>query len=549
MSQFNNLAHNLRSLLGALEINRALPIYRDTITICDFLENSLYRIAVFAPFNHGKSTLLNALLGSKTLPIDLIPTTGTAIRVSYGEKLSTVINLKDGTKIQEAGIKILQQYAILDSDRKMNDEVEEVVIFYNHPWLKTGVEFLDLPGTNDREAQNSLVREKLLSADLILHVLDARKLMTLEEREHLKHWLQTRGITSVIFVVNFLNLLTPQEQQQVKNRLHSVAASFRSSLPADISNIYCVDALPALRAKLSNTIDARTTGIVTLESALQKIVSANQAIANKLPRAIDISLKLIEQAKSKTKEIESEITLEQEQLNHQIKIKHKAAKLIEEGLERSISEFKSWLYLPQLLANYQPSLAIALQQTRFDEWLELEFKPEIFKQQQAINKWTQQARDFFQNRDCVWLTIDCSSLPTIEMPTSDSIEENNSTYKSYLPQELNFLKRKKAGAVVLGGANYLIGKLANKSPTTDESSDRTAPISALTYVNAAENYLKKFSEDANQKINTYEPKARDYITYIPAIEQNQSSHNHYRLQLLNNLIDNLQHEINLIQTC
>ncbi|EAM52207.1 hypothetical protein CwatDRAFT_5335 [Crocosphaera watsonii WH 8501] len=44
-----------------------------------FLGNNL------APFNYGKSTLLNALLGEKTLPIDLIPTTGAAIYVKYGE--------------------------------------------------------------------------------------------------------------------------------------------------------------------------------------------------------------------------------------------------------------------------------------------------------------------------------------------------------------------------------------------------------------------------------------------------------------------------------
>ena len=43
-------------------------------------------LLAFAPFNYGKSTLLNALLGEKTLPIDLIPTTGAAIYVKYGDK-------------------------------------------------------------------------------------------------------------------------------------------------------------------------------------------------------------------------------------------------------------------------------------------------------------------------------------------------------------------------------------------------------------------------------------------------------------------------------
>ena len=71
----------------------------------------------------------------------------------------------------------------------MRNDVLSVEVLSPHPFLKTGVEFLDLPGTNDREEQNSLVKQQLLSADLVVQLLDARKLMTLEERENLRDWL------------------------------------------------------------------------------------------------------------------------------------------------------------------------------------------------------------------------------------------------------------------------------------------------------------------------------------------------------------------------
>ncbi len=567
MSQYNNLINNLRSLLGALEIEQVSSLYQDTIAICSFLENPVYRIAVFAPFNHGKSTLLNALLGSKTLPIDLIPTTGAAICVNYGDDLYTVINLKDGTQIKQEGIKILKEYATLDDDRTldssynggnprnglsrlMKDEVEEVKVFCDHPWLKTGIEFLDLPGTNDREAQNNLVRDKLLSADLIIHVLDARKLMTLEEREHLKDWLQNRGITTVIFVVNFLNLLTLEEQQEVKNRLYFVAESFRSSLPSGISNIYCVDALPALRARLKgNEADAKKTGIVSLESALQSIASLDQPIQNKLPRVVRISNNLIDKASLKKQEIELKLSAKQSREDNQIQVKKKAEKLIQQSFERSLSDFQRWLYLPKLLSNYQPSLAIALQQMRFDEWLESEFKLDVFKQQQAINKWVDRGSDFFQYSNPQLLAIDFPDPPIIEIPERNLDEQvgNDSTYKFYIPQELNFLLRKKTGAVVLGGASYLINKIATKSQEKNSNStNKTTKISAQIYVDAAETYLKNFSSQANMTIKEYEKKARQYITYIPAINTNQTTSEYYQLELLNNLINNLQSEIDLL---
>jgi hypothetical protein len=76
--------------------------------------------------------------------------------------------------------------------------------------------------------------------------------------------LQVRGINTVIFVVNFLNFLEEAEQKEVQKRLRFIAESFRSQLPNGISNLYRVDALPALRARLKgDAIAAQTTGLTT----------------------------------------------------------------------------------------------------------------------------------------------------------------------------------------------------------------------------------------------------------------------------------------------
>jgi GTPase SAR1 family protein len=539
MSQYCSLVQQLRSLLGILEINKVSPLYQDTIAICDYLENSRYRIAVFAPFNHGKSTLLNALLGSKILPMDLIPTTAAGICVGYGEELYTLISLQDGTKIQQQGIEILKQYAILDDKRRMKPEVAEVRIFCHHLLLKTGIEFLDLPGTNDLQAQNDLVQNKLLGADLVIQVLDARKLMTLEERQHLRDWLEDRGVTTIIFVVNFLNLLTLEEQQEVKNRLYFVAESFRFSLPPGIRNIYCVDALPALRARLTgNLAEAKTTGITSLESALQSIASLNQQQQNKLYRGIKIAKKLLNQAVFKRQEIQQEIVRQQDQVAQQIQIKQKAQKLIQQSLARKILDFQVWLYLPRLLANYQPSLAISLQQTRFDQWLESTFKADVLKHQRAVNKLILQGCDFFQYHNPQLLSIDLTFLPVIKIP------QDNITNQSYFPQELNFLLQKKAGAVVLGGASYIINKLNTKSLSTNNNLKKpNTRISSKIYVDAAEVYLKEFSDRSFQALNQYEQISSQYITYTPATNKQQIAIN-YQLKLIDNLTNDIVAEIN-----
>jgi len=297
---FQNISNYFRAIIGALELQDS-QLKKDVLAICNYFENPIFRIAVFAPFNYGKSTLLNALLGDRTLPIDLIPTTGAAIHVRYGEQLRSQITLKDGSKISEEGTDLLKRYAILDDQRCMRGDVASVEVYCNHPFLQTGVEFLDLPGTNDREAQDDLVRDRLLTADLIIQVLDARKLMTLGEREHLRDWLSDRGIKTVVFVVNFLNLLEPEEQKEIQSRLRFVAESFRSQLPPGISNLYRVDALPALRARLKgDTTIAQTTGLTTFESALQTIVNyQKEQREGRLPRVQIIASQLKQIAETK----------------------------------------------------------------------------------------------------------------------------------------------------------------------------------------------------------------------------------------------------------
>lgn len=554
MLQYNNLANSLERILGVLELNQQTQLYQDALAISNYLTNPAYKIAVFAPFSHGKSTLLNALLGSKTLPIDLVPTTGAAISVVYGETLNTRITLQDGTIIQEPGIKILKQYAILDDDRRMKSNVSEVKVFCTNPWLKTGIEFLDLPGTNDREAQNELVKDKLLSADLIIHVLDARKLMTLEERENLTNWLYNRGINTVIFVINFLNLLTSEEQKEVKHRLCFIAESFRSELPIGISNIYCVDALPALRARLKgDQAAAKTTGLTTLETALQQIASSRQNHNFKLARVQKIGVQLLEQAIAKRSQLEQAISKTQAKEQQQITVKRQAEKLISQSFTRSISEFQAWLYFPKLLTNYQGSLAIALQQMQFDQWLP-EFQLEITKYQKSINKWVMQGCEFFQHSQPQLLEISIPSAPIIQISehpqpnNKNGFDEQTTANNTNIPHELDLLLKSKVGVVALGGASYVLNKISPKSKIiANDIPDQRFKISSQEYVQAAADYLKTVSDLANVTLTEYERLAEQYITFEAMVNQNPNQTVDHQLQLLNNLIDNFSSELDNCQ--
>jgi len=541
---YRNIISNLRSTLGLLDLDPDSQLKKDVISVCDYFENKTYSIAVFGPFNHGKSTLLNALLGKKALPIDLIPTTGAAIYVRYGETLSSKIIFKDGTEKSEVGTKILKNYAILDETSYMRDDVAAVEVYCNHPFLKNGVEFLDLPGTNDREDRDSLVKDKLLTADLIVQVLDARKLMTLGEREQLMNWLLDRGIKTIIFVVNFVNLLEEKDRKELDDRLRFIAESFRAELPAGISNLYRVDALPALRSRLKGDIAAaQTTGLAAFETALQNIVTSQKEDESiRFSRVKAVIDRVVEVGELKKQKLVAAMEMQSAKEREKNEIKKRAEALIKQGLEKSISELKNWLYLPNLLALYQTEIANSLQQDAFEFWQLENLQPKIAKYQQEIDEWVNKGCEFFNNHHPGKLSIQFPDSPLVFFPEEDS---NNNNYRDKdlgsvaIPAGLGFVLGGPMGAAVLGGASYLLNKAVNNDAETINTSKSSAEFDRA-YQEAARAYLTAFSQLASVAVDRYHKQTLSAVTAKIDRSVLQQRECYHQFSLLENLLNRLK---------
>ncbi len=516
-----DLVDALKSASNLLGLERSSQLYQDIVNIGNYLTNPNFRIAVFGPFNHGKSTLLNAILGTRTLPIDLIPTTGAAITVKYGSDVRTRIMLRDGTEVYRSGTEILQQYAILDGDRQMRKDVASVEVFCPHTFLETGVEFIDLPGTNDRDEQDNLVREQLFSADLVVQLLDARKLMTLGERENLRDWLLDRNIKTVIFVANFINLLDPEEQKQVQNRLRFVAESFRAELPPGFSNLYRVDALPALRARLKGDVAAASSsGLVAFETALQNVVSILQQNRGdvRLPRVEAIASQIQLALQHKIDPIANEFKAIDDKQNAKIEIKQKAKNLINQGFNKSLSELRDWLSLPKLLTKYQADGAVALAENNFKSWQNTALKKDLNDLQLAVMKWLYQAYDFFKEERPEDLLIPFPPEPQITLPPKpDSNELFSEPGAVAVGGGIGWLLGGPVGAAVVGSISYLLNKNIQKLDEQSSHESYHQQVARIC-ITAIEDYLSQFSRQALATLSQFEYQAEKVIYFRIAQE-------------------------------
>lgn len=193
---------------------------RDVALLLDLKENlsRLFSVVVVGEFNAGKSSLINAILGSKFCAEGVVPTTATINMLRYGEG-------DEGGKIQR------------------NTDYQE--LFLPSPILKQ-VTIVDTPGTNAIiKEQTRLTKGFVPQSDLVLFVTSAERPITETEGkllEYIREWGK-----KVVLVLNKIDLFEDEESyEKVRTFVRANAANILGVDPP----VYGVAGRLALQAKL-----------------------------------------------------------------------------------------------------------------------------------------------------------------------------------------------------------------------------------------------------------------------------------------------------------
>jgi ribosome biogenesis GTPase A len=151
-----------------------------------FHADNPYLMVLMGPFNSGKSSIINALLGKPDLlPIGPVPTTDRITMLRYGD----------------------------EAQRVRTGEIDTV--FFPSPLLQK-VSFVDTPGLESVfTTHEEQTRRFLHRSDAVMLVMMATQAMTARNVEYL-HILKDYGKT-VIIILNQIDLLTPDEAETVRN--------------------------------------------------------------------------------------------------------------------------------------------------------------------------------------------------------------------------------------------------------------------------------------------------------------------------------------------
>lgn len=213
------------------------------------------------PFNSGKSSVINALLGQEELlPVGPIPTTERISILRWGE---------DSQRMDSGG------------------EVETV--FYPSSLLQR-VSFVDTPGLESVfQKHEEITRKFLHRSDVVMLVMLATQAMTASNLEYLQS-LKQYG-KKVIILVNQVDLLSPEEAESVREYVLEQSNTRMGTRP----EVWLVSAKRGLEAK-QNLVDGQVdpaaweaSGLSQIETYIDKQLKDVDRLRQKLQTPLQIT--------------------------------------------------------------------------------------------------------------------------------------------------------------------------------------------------------------------------------------------------------------------
>lgn len=258
------LLENLRALADLAEKAGLKTLRADLLeTRIPKLEDERFHLVVLGEFNHGKSTFVNALLGADVLPTGITPTTAAINHVVWSmSPRAKAVLVVGGEKTLDP--KSLQDWVTVEGSHVA--EVRYVEVGYPAPILEDKVTLVDTPGVNDiNEQRAEITYEYVPRADAVIFLLDAGQALKESERAFLASRLLERSKDRLIFVIGKVDLLEPNELEDVKEYVRSHLAKLLDDAP-----IFAVSARRALKG------DAEGSGMGPLTDHLARTLTEDR---------------------------------------------------------------------------------------------------------------------------------------------------------------------------------------------------------------------------------------------------------------------------------
>ncbi|MEO7199467.1 MAG: dynamin family protein, partial [Dokdonella sp.] len=226
-----------------------------------------FHLVVVGEFKRGKSTLINALLGTDLLPTGVVPLTSVVTQLHYEDLPAVHVRFNNGDQ-RSAPIASLADYVTERGNPENAKHVSEVVVGFPSEWLKGGLHLVDTPGVGSVHGHNSDVTHRYLPmADAVVFVISADQPLGRNELDFLE---RVKGYAGKVFCL--LNKVDYLETEERRESLAFTRDVLRGAIGTDVP-LFAVSARHALRARTES--DDRLwadSGMAAFDQALREFL-------------------------------------------------------------------------------------------------------------------------------------------------------------------------------------------------------------------------------------------------------------------------------------
>jgi small GTP-binding protein len=183
------------------------------------VEEDRFHLVVVGEFNHGKSTFVNALVGSRVLPTGVTPTTAVIHHLVHSDQPYAKVFTATGE--EPLPLDSLRGWAASEGAAERSEKVKYIEVGLPAKLLEERVVLVDTPGVNDLSQTRADITYKYIpKSDAVLFLLDAGQLLKESERVFLDEKLLAKSRDKIVFVVNKADIWSPSERDEAMAYVH-----------------------------------------------------------------------------------------------------------------------------------------------------------------------------------------------------------------------------------------------------------------------------------------------------------------------------------------
>ena len=273
------------------------------------IQNHRFAVGIMGEFKRGKSTVINALLGKKIVPVDPLPCSATLNRIMWATTPSAEIIFKegmgpDGKEKITVPIEEMESYVtkLTDESSKQSDAVEEAIVYYPVPFCQNGVEIIDTPGLNDDDRMQKVAEKVIPKLDAIIMVITPDSPFSMSEADFVRNKVMTSDLGRIIFVVNKIDTIDEEDRPRViegiRNKIIKSVKEKMASMYGEGSEeyknavfklgdikIFGISGRDALKGKTKGDQTLlKESGMLEFEEALTHLLTVERGTLELLPK-------------------------------------------------------------------------------------------------------------------------------------------------------------------------------------------------------------------------------------------------------------------------